>query len=458
MRKTNGFLVYWVPVLAVGFALVFALLYVEPTSGGRRDPEGHLMVQVLDLVEDHYVEPKSRQDLVHSAIRGVVERLDRHSDFLDKAESKVADEENAGRFGGLGIHVSTALSRKNGALTVTRPFRSGPARDAGILPGDRVVSVDGEPLPPVDTNRHLAEILGRLKGRVGTSVTLGIERHWKGKVEELSRTLKRAEVFVDSVVAVRLVDPDAKIGYLRIVAFKDRTVEELDRALGQLEKAGMKSLVIDLRNNGGGLLRRSVEIADRFLDGGVIVATKGRHPQDTEVLYATKGTRVPRDVPVCVLINGGSASASEALAGALQDYRRAVIVGERSYGKGVVQSVYKMIRSKTSLKITTSRYFTPAGRCIERSKDPRTGLHTGGIIPDVVVVLPDRDDRRVTREGGEWDRWLADQVDSRTPPPPPVYEDSVDGQLAAAIELLNGETVVGTTPPREPKSSRRKAG
>lgn len=443
--KANPLVVYFVPIALAAVALVVTLVSIRPPADKRI--EDALMLEVIDLVQDHYVEPRARDALVHDAIRGIMRRLDRHSDFLDKQAAKAADEETEGRFGGLGIHVSTQWSLENKAITILRPFRAGPAIDGGILPRDRIVAVGGTRLPPTGTRRELAGALRHIKGPVGTSVRLTVARDEAGGVREFDVTLERREVDVESVVATRMIDPAAGIGYLRILAFKERTGAEVDAALAKLGPAAIRGLVIDLRNNGGGLLNQACAVADRFLDRGLIVSTRGRHPDDTSEEHADRDVALSPTIPMVVLINHASASASEALAGALQDHGRAVIVGERSYGKGVVQSVYRLGRTRTSLKITTSRYYTPAGRCIERERGAGRGGYAGGILPDVVVVLDDATENAVFGDDGEWSRWLADEVDPRTPPPPPMVPNSRDTQLATARSVLAGDYRLGRASP-----------
>ncbi len=439
--KANPLVVYLVPIALVAVALVVTLVSIRPPADRRI--EDALMLEVIDLVQDHYVEPRERDALVHDAIRGIIRRLDRHSDFLDKQAAKAADEETEGRFGGLGVHVSTRWSLRDKAITILRPFRAGPAIEGGVLPRDRIVAVDGARVPPIDSRRTLARELRRIKGVVGTSVRLTLARDDNDGVRELDVTLERREVDVESVVATRLIDPTNRIGYFRITAFKERTAAEVDAALVKLGAASLGGLVIDLRNNGGGLLNQACAVADRFLDRGLIVSTRGRHPDDTSEEHADREVALSPAIPIVVLINRGSASASEALAGALQDHGRAVVVGERSYGKGVVQSVYRLGRTRTSLKITTSRYYTPAGRCIERERGAGQGGYAGGILPDVVVVFDDATEDAVFADGGEWTRWLADEVDPRTPPPPPVVPNSRDTQLATARSVLAGDYRLG---------------
>ncbi|MBN2492923.1 MAG: S41 family peptidase [Planctomycetes bacterium] len=449
MAKHRFFVIYLLPLVLVGFVLLTALAAVRPARSDPAQARVRLIPQVLELITAHYVESLDRAELSDSAIRGMVSHLDRYSQFLDAEATRAAEEDNRGRFGGLGVHLSLDRSLKHGFLTVARPFRSGPARAAGILPGDRIVAVDSERLARLRDSRDFQAVLQRIKGEVGSPVRLTLERTEDGATRELDCTLTRAQVQVETVLGSRRVDPEAGLGYFRIDAFKEHTVEEVDAALRGLMAEGLDGLVLDLRNNGGGLLRQAAEVADRFLPRGVIVSTRGRHPEDHEVLHATPAQQVPAELPLVVLINRATASAAEALAGALQDYRRAVILGERSYGKGVVQSVYRMGQTRTSLKITTSRYYTPSGRCIDRIYSADRKRYTGGILPDVVVLLRHAEDVVLMGEDGEWERWLADEVDPRTPAPPPVWPDTVDRQLLAAIDLLRGRYPVGRTVARE---------
>ena len=320
-----------------------------------------LLNEVIERVRREYVDRIDDQRIVESAIRGIIEELDQHSSYLDADQYEEIRISTSGNYTGVGLDV--ALDHRR--VTVGEPLDGAPAALAGILPGDVVVSVDDV---PVDRD-NVEEAVNRMRGAVGTEVTLGVLRDGSERRFEL----RRAEVQVNTVQSEYLGDG---IGYLRLTSFSEHTPGDLVRAAGSLRKTAgrdLTGLIVDLRNNPGGVLDAAVDVPDSFLADGLIVRGIGRVRQARFEQHARVGDDLEA-VPTILLVNGGSASAAEIVAGALQDHKRARIIGERTYGKGSVQTVMPLGEG-TAIKLTTSRYLTPSGRSINGS----------GIEPDVVV-------------------------------------------------------------------------
>jgi carboxyl-terminal processing protease len=322
--------------------------------------------EIFDRIRSSYVEPVDDKTLLQYAIDGMLSNLDPHSDYLLPEDFSELQEHTTGKFGGLGIEVGI----EEGLIKVVSPIDDTPAEKAGIKAGDFIVSLDGKPVREMS----LTDAIDQMRGEPGTDIELSIRR--KGEKEILEFVLTRAEIKVASVRGENLGDG---IGYLRITQFQDKSGPELIEAITKLQKKAaenkeqLNGLVLDLRNNPGGVLDAAVEVSDAFLNTGLIVYTEGRI-SDSDFRYSATESTIAEDIPLIVLINGGSASASEIVAGALQDHKRAVIVGTQSFGKGSVQSVLPIGGNK-AIKLTTARYFTPSGRSIQAQ----------GIHPDVYV-------------------------------------------------------------------------
>jgi len=348
--------------VGVGYALQVPSLRAPPTV--ESNPDARAVAEAIEQVRDNYIEPRDESALVDDALRGVTSGLDEHSVFLDARALETLNEQTTGHFGGIGIEVT--LDR--GAFKIIAPIDDTPAQRAGLNAGDELVRIDDA----VVLGRTLDQVTEALRGEPGTLVRLAVHRD--GTDDLLDFAINRAAIDVDSVRG-RLLEPG--YGYLRITQFQTGTGSELVKALKsmQSEDGPLRGLVLDLRNNPGGVLQASVDVADAFLsdEDGLIVYTEGRQ-HSTDLRYLATGSDLLKGAPLVVLINKGSASASEIVAGALQDHRRAVIVGTTSYGKGSVQAVLPLDRHR-ALKLTTAHYFTPSGRSIQSK----------GIEPDVVV-------------------------------------------------------------------------
>lgn len=352
--------------LSVGLAFgAFALrphLVSADTKTSDTYEQLNLFGEVFEKVRTSYVEPVSDDKLIESAINGMLSSLDPHSSYLNAKDFADMQVQTKGEFGGLGIEVTM----QDGLVKVVSPMDGTPAAQAGIQAGDLISGIDGDPVMGMSLN----DAVEKMRGQVGSSIKLTIVR---GNKDPFDVTLKRAVIQVKSV---RWELEDGNIGYVRISSFSEKTDSGLRDAIAKLKdatKGKLSGLVLDLRNNPGGLLDQAIAVSDDFLDKGEIVSTRGRNPDEAQRWNAENGDLLGGK-PVIVLINGGSASASEIVSGALQDHRRAILLGTRSFGKGSVQSVIP-IPNHGAIRLTTARYYTPSGRSIQAK----------GIDPDIVV-------------------------------------------------------------------------
>ncbi len=339
-----------------------------------------VFTEVLRQIEKNYVEPKDAQTLIYGAIKGMVQSLDPHSSFMAKEEHQELLNETKGSFSGVGIEIGM----RDNVLTVVSPIEGTPAYKSGIKSGDKIVKIYDEPT----NDMTLMDAVKIIRGPKGSEVKLTIMR--EGADKPLEFTITRDVIPIKSVRNY-LLTPD--IGYIRISNFQSKTNKDLSLALERLEKGRtLKGLILDLRNNPGGLLSQAIQVSDLFLDSGLIVSTKGRRSSQNMQVSAHK-IKEKRDYPIIVLVNGGSASASEIVAGALQDNKRAIILGTKTFGKGSVQTILPL-SDGSGLRLTTARYYTPSGQSIQAS----------GISPDIEIKYippPDEDDkekRHVIRE------------------------------------------------------------
>lgn len=374
--------------------------------------------EVMRLVNENYVDEKSAayDQLAKNAIHGMVESLDPHSEFLEEKDNQEFEEDLTGEFGGIGIEVET----RNGRAVVIASLADTPGARAGIQRGDEIVSIDGK---PVDTAPSQGGVVGQLRGKPKTKVTVGLFRPAADK--RLNLTLEREIIKIESVRDVRMLE--GGVGYVQLTEFSEHTGEQFGRALDRLLEQSMTSLIIDVRNNPGGLLDAAVDVAEPFFrKGELIVFTQGRKPEDREELRATREGN-PLSLPVAVLVNSGSASAAEVLTGALKDTGRAVVVGERTFGKGSVQSVFTL-KNGEGLRLTTARYYTPSGESI----------HAKGIAPQVEVIMtPDEDDKLSQQ------RVRFDLTDPREFKERFGHDPIEDRQLRAALDVLKGVRLLG---------------
>jgi C-terminal peptidase (prc) len=364
MDALNRFKVFGVALLtfALGFIVGFA-------SQGKQSEDEYkymrMFTDALRIIKESYVEQVSMKDLIYGALNGMTKSLDPFSSFFTPKQYEGFRQETEGEFGGVGIEIGM----EKGRPVVISPIEGTPAFRAGIKPGDVILEINGE-----DTsNMSLIDVVQRIRGKVGTKVQLTIYR--KGMEKPMKIELERALIKIESVRWTTLGD----VGYIKLSQFNENVSVQVERALKELTSQRIKGIILDLRNDPGGLLSEAVNVADLFLpEGKLVVYTRGRNGE-TQKYFTRRKPAVSDDLPVIVLINKGSASASEIVAGALQDYKRAVILGEKSFGKASVQNIIPL-EDGSALKLTVAYYYTPLGRLI----------HNRGIVPDVQVAMDEK--------------------------------------------------------------------
>jgi carboxyl-terminal processing protease len=334
------------------------------TDTGATYEQLRLFTEVLSIVQNQYVDEVPPKELIYSAIKGTLRGLDPHSSFLDPESYREMQVETSGSFGGLGIEITL----RDDILTVVSPIEGTPAYRAGLLAGDRIVKIDGL----ATKDMQLADAVKKMRGKPGTKVTITIVR--EGWTETKDFEIQREQIRVHSV---RTQDLGGGVEYVKLRQFQEQTAHDLDQVLEKFAKDGMKAIVLDLRNNPGGLLTSAVEVTEKFVDDGkLVVYTEGR-VRNQNMRFSAHAKKTYSDLPMVVLVNQGSASASEIVAGALQDYGRAIVVGTQTFGKGSVQTIIPL-SDGSGLRLTTAKYYTPKGRSI----------HGKGITPDIVVEIP----------------------------------------------------------------------
>ncbi|MBI2210693.1 MAG: S41 family peptidase [Deltaproteobacteria bacterium] len=380
---------------------------------------------ILAIVRKNYVDEVQTKDLINGAINGMLNGMDPHSAYLTPELYKELQMDTQGRFGGLGIEITV----RNGILTVVSPIEDTPAFRAGIKSGDQILKIEGE----FTKDMSLMQAVKKMRGPKGTKLNLSVKR--EGVTDLLDFSIVRDTIRVQSVRS-RLLEEGYV--YVRLAQFQERSDRDLQRALEKLasEKAGIRGLVLDLRNNPGGLLTQAVRVADLFLESGMIVYTEGRLENQKQKYFARKEGSWT-EFPIVVLVNGGSASASEIVAGALQDHKRAVILGTKTFGKGSVQTILPL-DDNSALRLTTARYYTPKGRSIQAT----------GIVPDIVmesVPLQESKAEEKKRLGVREENLPGhlqnqkEQKEKEKPAQPEREEGGEnDAQLRRALELLKG--------------------
>ena len=383
------------------------------TEGNATYEQLRLFTEVLSIVQNQYVDDVPPKELIYSAIKGTLRGLDPHSSFLDPDSYKEMQVETSGSFGGLGIEITL----KDDILTVVSPIDGTPAYRAGLLPGDRIIKIDGL----TTKDMQLSDAVKRMRGKPGSKVTISIVR--EGWTEAKDYDIVREQIRVHSVREHML---DNNVAYIKLRQFQEQSPHDLEQAVDKAVKAGMKALVLDLRNNPGGLLTAAVEVSEKFIeDGKLVVYTEGR-VRNQNMRFTAHSKKAITNVPMVVLVNQGSASASEIVAGALQDWGRAMVVGTQSFGKGSVQTIIPL-SDGSGLRLTTAKYFTPKGRSI----------HGKGITPDIVVEAP--------KEPIMKERPL--------PSPDPLDDLKKDVQLQRALEVLKTMRVMGERPGAHAKAT-----
>jgi len=417
--------------------VVGARVFLNSAQASEKDsayPSLELFSFVMEKVRKEYVDGQNLkyQDLVYGALKGMLNTLDPHSEFMEPEKYKELQNDTQGAFGGLGI----VISMKDNFVTVVAPMEDTPGFKAGILSGDRIIKIDGKSTEKMGVQ----DAVKILRGEPDTSVKITIFRPSSGQMKEYA--LKRAVINIDMVKDINSKKEfplgEDKIGYVRLVQFGEKTSDELEKALVKLKKQGMQALVLDLRWNPGGLLEQAVDVCEKFLPRGqLVVTTEGRNVAQNTAKYAN-GKDELAGMPIVVLVNLGSASASEIVAGCLQDLKRAIVLGEKSFGKGSVQSILPLTDG-SALRLTTAKYYTPSHKVI----------HEEGITPDIAVPMSDEEERAIILQ--------------RTPGGPESLGDKEreqvmhahDPQLERALGLLKGIMLFSERAPMPEKRAAR---
>ena len=399
-------------------ALLVAFPATAPAAGNQETfRQLELFGDIFERVRSFYVDETADKELIESAINGMLQSLDPHSSYLNEESFRDMQVQTRGEFGGLGIEVTL----EQGFVKVVSPIDDTPAARAGLETGDFITHLDGESV----LGLNLADAVEKMRGRVGSDIKLTIRREGR---EPFDVTVTRDVIRIQSVRS--RVEGD--VGYLRVTAFNEQTDIGVSREIAKMrEELGdkMQGLVLDLRRNPGGLLDQAIKVSDAFLERGEIVSTRGRGDDDAQRFNAKPGDLI-NGLPMVVLINGGSASASEIVAGALQDHRRAVIMGTQSFGKGSVQTIMP-IPGHGAMRLTTAAYFTPSGRSIQKT----------GVTPDIKVEqarIETANQRSRVREEDLRNARDGDAVEPDTSAPVTANDTPTDYQLARAIDLLKG--------------------
>lgn len=403
--------------------VIGARVFFNSAQAAEKDsayPSLELFSYVMEKVRKEYVDGQNLkyQDLVYGALKGMLNTLDPHSEFMEPDKYKELQNDTQGAFGGLGI----VISMKDNFVTVVAPMEDTPGFKAGILSGDRIVRIDGKSTEKMGVQ----DAVKILRGEPDTSVKVTIFRPSSGQMKEFS--LKRAVINVDMVKDINSKKEfplsDNKIGYVRLVQFGEKTSDELEKALVKLKKQGMQALVLDLRWNPGGLLEQAVDVCEKFLPRGqLVVTTEGRNSAQNTARYANGKDEIPK-MPMVVLVNLGSASASEIVAGCLQDLNRAIVLGEKSFGKGSVQSILPL-NDGSALRLTTAKYYTPSHKVI----------HEEGITPNIVVPMSDEEERDILLQRTPGGLESLNDADRER------VAHAHDPQLERAMDVLKGVTL-----------------
>jgi carboxyl-terminal processing protease len=442
-----------VSYLALGVAIGAGAMFVGPEALQAVAPKAYataaetyrqlnLFGDVFEKIRNDYVEKPDEGKLVDAAITGMMSSLDPHSSYMDADAYREMQRSTKGEFGGLGIEVT----EEDGLIKVVSPIDDTPAAKAGLLSGDIIAGIDGT----ATSGLTLDQAVDKMRGPINSTVTLKIARGPKKELKDYKIT--RAVIEVQSVKGEV---KDGDIGYIRITQFTEKTSSGLHTAMDKIKSEvpadKLKGYIVDLRNNPGGLLDQSIEVVNAFVDKGEIVSTRGRNPDDAQRFSARAGEDQSDGKPVVVLINGGSASASEIVAGALQDHKRATLIGTRSFGKGSVQTIMPLGDNNGALRLTTARYYTPSGRSIQAK----------GITPDIQVMEDVPADLKGKDENlgeaslkGHLKNGTEDPTGSSAYVPPDPKQDK---QLIAAVDLLNGKPTQAAAPTPTPTPSAAEA-
>lgn len=418
--------------LVVGLGLNLLLgtqIYLRSAQAAEKDDIYHnleLFTRVLERVRAEYVDGDklSYQDLVHGALKGMLGSLDPHSEFMEPVKYEELSKDTKGEFGGVGI----VIGLRDRTLTVIEPMEDTPAFKAGVLPGDKIVKIDGKSTDNFTTE----DAVKILRGEPGSEVKITISRGAETKEVVLERDIIKVHKVKDINGKREFPLGEDKVGYVRLLQFDEQTSFDLEDALKKLEGQGMKSLVLDLRGNPGGLLDQAVKVCEKFLPRGkLIVSTEGGNPADNST-YKSSGRNARTETPIAILVNGGSASASEIVAGCLQDLNRAIIVGEQTFGKGSVQKIIPL-PDGAALRLTTSKYYTPSHKVI----------HEKGITPNIVVKMTEEEEqalylRRLPGGVEDIDQLLTNMDAAKRERLKQLVHTVRDTQMERAVDVLKG--------------------
>jgi len=409
--------------VVVTLILLFIILgvYSFVSSAAEKKKKDDLYRQVelfsdtLAIIQSEYVDDVLPRNLIYGALKGMLSSLDPHSQFMDADAYNELKVDTEGKFGGLGIEITI----KDGLLTILTPIEDTPAWKAGLKTNDRIVKINNE----LTRDMTITDAVKRLRGKAGEAVNITILRESEKKILEFK--IVRDIIKIKNIKEAKILEDG--IGYIRIVEFRENTAKDTDTALENLKKQGMNALIVDLRNNPGGLLDAAVKVTEKFLDKDkAIVSTRGRQPaQNME--FVSLGTHPIIDLPMVVLINEGSASGSEIMAGALQDHKRAIILGTKSFGKASVQTIIPL-SDGSALRLTTSKYFTPSGRQI----------HGIGIIPDITVEEGRIELAAIPDSKAQKPEEIFEQIEEKEKPEKKeeAKEYNTDNQLMRAVDAL----------------------
>jgi carboxyl-terminal processing protease len=409
-------------VLACACVFIVSAIALSAQDKKKNDAlfrQVELFSDALTIIQSDYVSEVPAKDLIYGALKGMLEALDPHSQFMDPETYNDLKVDTEGKFGGLGIEITS----KDGLITVVTPIEDTPAWKAGIKAQDRIVKINNE----LTRDMSLTDAVKKLRGRPGEAVTLTILRESEKRLLEIK--IVRDVIKIKDIKEARILQDG--IGYIRLSEFRENTPQDFSMALGNLSKQGMTALILDLRNNPGGLLDVAVDVAARFIPKGkIVVTTKGRKESQNLELASDQAHPILA-MPMVVLINEGSASGSEIVAGCLQDYKRAIIVGTTSFGKGSVQTVIPL-SDGSALRLTTSKYYTPLGR----------EIHGKGVIPDITVEAAgslsaeEQDKPQGVSKAQQIFEQIQTQGKHQEVAPAPVKDYKTDNQLMRAVDML----------------------
>ena len=420
----------------IGLALATLVRAAAPASASDTAPAPapqelfpflDLFASCLTIVESEYVDEVNPTNVMYNALHGLMRALDPHSEFMEPEATEELKIETEGEFGGIGIE----LGIRDEYLTVIAPIEGTPAAEAGLMPFDQIVKIGDESA----RNMSINEAIKRMRGKPGTEMRLTIQRRLQERRELKDFTLTRAVIKVKRVRDAAIIDPTNHIGYVRVTAFDKTTASELQTAIDGLVTQGMWALVLDMRNNGGGLLVEAIKMADMFLESNTVIVSVRSRVLRHEQVFRASGAGAQYRMPLVVLVNGASASASEIVTGAIKDNQRGLVIGSKTFGKGSVQTVLPIGNNNCSLRLTTAKYYTPSGVCI----------HGTGIYPHIDVQLTlDDEIKLIEKRSNAFRKADPAQLTKAERAHYDALRAARDTQLERAVDILNALRVLGS--------------